>query len=139
MPETVQQRLRESLFDALRAGHSIAAYVVTISANYRAVPHIPLSDYHASVVVHPLISKEWDQEQKRYITDPTPLRGFRVDYWEVPEQYLPYTADYDFHATTWERTEVETGEQLEVLLSRYVQGFASFHIGEGLPPNIEFA
>ena len=135
MPEPVQQRLSESIFDRLRAGYTIAAYVVTVSANYRIVPSIPLSDYHASVVVTPLVERKWHQEQQRYIVYPASLRGFRVDYWEVPERYLFYAADYDLYATTWERTEIETREQLEATLSRYVTDFTSFHLGHGLPPN----
>jgi len=125
--------LSDAIYDRLLAGYSIAADVVTIAAYCRTIPDIPLSDYHAAVVVTPLMRAETSSMGGvfRRIYHPETLRGFQVLYREVPEKYLPYGFDYDFHATVSEEAIVDTREQLEEVLARYVTDFSTFYVGHG--------
>lgn len=130
-PSYVRTRLPDPVFDRLLAGYTVAADVVTIAANCRAIPDIPLSDYHAAVEVTPDMDREWEAVGGllHLVHRPETLRGFRVLYQEVPEQYLLYGFDYDLYATVREMTNVKTRQKLEEVLSHYVKDFGTFYVG----------
>ena len=132
--DNIKQALPDRIFDRLLAGYSIAADVVTIAARCRIIPEIPISDYQAAVTVTPLMKSETASVGGSFhrVYHPETLRGFRVLYREVPEQYLQYGFDYDQYAMVEEQTTVDTREELENVLSRYVTDFTRFHIGYGL-------
>ena len=109
---------------------------MTLAANYRTIPDIPLSDYAAAVTVFPLMSKYINPEHTRYplVRDEEPQYGFRVMYREVPEKYLAdeYSNDWDLYASLTEDRIVTSVEELEQALSGYVKDFGAFHFGTGL-------
>ena len=107
MPVLIRERLL--------SGHCISADVVTLSRRYLSIPNIPLSDYVAAVEVQPLQNKK-----------------YRIIYREILEELLKWEFELDRYATVNEESVVETVEEVEQVLSRYLPDFSGLIVGSNM-------
>ena len=111
----MNKKLPDIVRDRLLAGNCISADLVTLSSNYRSIPHIPLSDYVAAVEIQPMQDG-----------------SYRIISREIPEELLRWEFEWDRYATVNEESTVETVEQVEQVLSRYVTDFSWLVVGSNM-------
>lgn len=57
-----------------------------------------------------------------------PVNGYLVRHIEVPDKYMIYLLDCDVHASTYDEYEVETIQQLETVLTRWISDFNDLQV-----------
>jgi hypothetical protein len=118
-----QKQLSPLLLNRLCQGACVCADTVTTPSSMEylgaSTPNIPVADYHAGVIVVPLMeSYRWTANP--IVRDEEPRRGFKVIYREIAEDKLQYGYDYDRLSRYQEVIVVASVEELEQVLLKYL-------------------